>query len=258
MRKISGWLLLLVVSYLVALLAFMPARFAFNNIAPKLGIEMDKAWTFDAVSGRLWNGQITGLAYQGTAIGHVDWELGFFRLLIGDVALHWRAKTKNGALDGDMVMDSSGVLSVRDIQGDISASELLQFIPYAVVPLTGTISTNISEVQVEENRIKSIEGQLLVQSAETLYPEKITFGDIKIDAKTQSDDGLIVADISNSDGDIAINSSATLNSSGQYQIKGSLEPVNEPATRLIKMISMFGAIERSGKLRINRSGQLYK
>ncbi|NOR51283.1 MAG: type II secretion system protein GspN [Gammaproteobacteria bacterium] len=258
MRKISVWIVFFAVIYLAALLTLMPARFAINDIAPKFGIELEKDWTFDNVSGRIWNGQFAGLAYQGTPIGLVGWELGFFRLLIGDVALHWSLETKNGALDGDVVIGPSGTFTLLDTQGDIAVSDLLQFFPYLPVPIDGTISTNISEIQMAGKRIKSIEGELLLQRAEIFYTEKVALGDIKLDVKTEGDDGLILADISNNGGDIAISSSATLNNNGKYQIKGSLEPVSKSARGLISMLSMFGKIERSGKLRINRSGVLYK
>jgi len=256
-KQVLGWAFVLIAAYLCALIVLMPARYALNNVAPKLGIELDRSLSFESISGRLWDGQMEGLQYQDKMVGEVSWQLNFSQLLIGDMALHWTLRRQNGEFQGDVVFNPSGAITLLNTQGELPANELLQLSPYAIVPVSGTISADIPEILIETDRVKTIDGQLVWKQAEIDYGETIALGDITIELNTAIDDGLIAADITNQQGVISIKSSATLNNSGQYQLKGVLTPVDARARNMIKMASMFGRLDRSGKLRFNRSGSLY-
>ena len=257
MKKILGWTLVLVVTYLCALLVLMPTRFAFNQLAPKIGLQLDRSWTFQSASGRLLNGELQGLKYQDKMLGRVSWQLDFPQLLVGDVTLHWSIHTQNGSLNGDVTLEPSGVITLTDVQGDVPAAEMLHLFPYALVQVSGMISADIAAIQIEKNRMKAIDGRLLWRQAEIRYADTFPLGDVLVEFSTQREDGRIEANITNREGIFIVNSSAIPDSRGGYQLKGVLDPVDDRSANLIKMLSMLGTVDRAGNLRFNRTGKIY-
>lgn len=256
MKKITGWIALTVTAYLIALLAMLPARYAIDELAPQFGIELGSEWALDGITGTIWGGAVEQLQYQGQEIGRASWDLHPLSLIVGNLALSWQLNGQEGEVHGEATFNPSGEVLVEAIKGEIPVAELTALLPFVPVVVNGTLALDLSAVHFDGGKTRQVTGELHWNQAEIVAMQKVDFGDVTITLDTKDDSGDIEAQINNLQGALAVNATATLRTSGEYQVAGEITTRSKKDRALLNSFVMIGRPDRQGRLRFNRSGRL--
>lgn len=256
MKKTGGWVALTVTAYLIALLAMLPARYAIDELAPQFGIELGSEWALGNISGTIWGGEVERLQYQGQEIGKASWDLHPLSLIVGNLALSLQLKSQEGEVHGEATFNPSGEILVEDIKGEVPVAELTALLPFVPVVVNGTLALDLQAVYLVGGKTRQVTGELHWNRAEIIAMQQVDFGDVTVTLDTKDDSGDIEAIISNLQGALAVNATATLRSSGEYQFAGELTTRSKKDSALLNNFVMIGRPDQRGRLRFNRSGRL--
>ena len=256
MKKIAIWVALTLAIYLIALLAQLPARYVVNELMPQYGIKLDRNWLLNDISGSIWSGEIGQLHYQEREIGKIRWNLHLLPLIVGDLALHWQHENRQGELQGEVVVDSGGEISAKEIVGEISVKALTALLPFVPFVANGTVIFDQLEIEMTQGKPHFLKGEIHWNQAEIIAMQKIDFGNISTKFSTETETGQIEARIHNRQGALAVNATAIVKTGGNYQLSGDLTARTEKDKPLLNNFIMLGRADKNGRLQFSQRGRL--
>ncbi len=119
------------------------------------------------IAGTAWNGSCSGIAYNGAALGNLNWELHPLALFRGKVAAFVDLSRGENFIRGDFEASSGNRYVAHDLQAQLPLDPPL--LPQLDSGYAGNISVNLANLQVEKNLITAIEGQV---QATSLYSKR--------------------------------------------------------------------------------------
>jgi len=114
------------------------------------------------VDGTLWNGSCTGLtvvAVQQQPLGDLTWEVHPLRLFAGKLNADVVLTRPTGTVQGNVEAGLNKAVSARDVHADLPVDrELTSSLPPNLQGLRGTLHAELSQVRVQGNVLKLIQG----------------------------------------------------------------------------------------------------
>jgi general secretion pathway protein N len=248
-KKWLGYLLFTLFSYLLFLIATLPAVQLYSvtkEYLPTVKLEQ--------VNGSIWDGSTQQIKANAFQIGPVYWQFNPLSLLLGQAEIGFTTTDKKLQITGNAAVNFSGDIVLSDIKGESSAEAIASFIPNLPVTPVGRVTFDLSEVTFSQQRLSTVTGKIDWLQAGVKQPIEIQIG--KINLLLNSDSDGIHGTIADKGATVGINAQLELQQSGQYQVKGKIQPKAETPTDLSNALKMLGRPNPAGAIPINLSGSI--
>lgn len=250
------WLLPIgVVSYVVGLALFVPARFVVEEFFPAAKAR-ENLLAVQNISGNFLQGN-ANLLFRGRAIGGVHWRLHPLSLLFGRLGA-------NVAIAGSD-MHASGLVEaafgpefiVQDLKGSMSMDKLPLFLPANRIKVspTGELAWEIEYAVFSDGMAKSVEGAMSWKRAEIRYPARLALGDLDLSLATDPA-GVIRGVLSDQGGELITRGNLILNPDQSYDVDLELGARNDPQGKLKQALAMLGRPDSRGITKFSYKGKL--
>lgn len=240
---------LAVFSYLLFLLATLPAVYIVPRLPLPAGLKV-----YD-IQGTLWQGQIGELQWQQHVFRHITWDVLWRRLWLGmptvEVVLHDKEN-----IEGHLRIGWRGDWFVNDVQLQAPVNVLQTYTPTPLpAELSGNLSLNISQLQINSYQCLSLEGQARWSQASITTP----LGAVALDSPQFTltcHNRSFVLNAEQSSAAIRSQTTLQLALSGRYQLQATLTAGNALPEALRSSLTLLGTSDAKGTFHIKQQGQL--
>ncbi|MCW8919195.1 MAG: type II secretion system protein N [Gammaproteobacteria bacterium] len=253
MRRWWHYLLVGVVAWVLFMAWRFPAPVAYGMVVERLGAA-GAAVRLAGIEGTLWRGEAQQLQYRQRLVGHLDWQLSPWGLLLGRLGGELRVTQDNGyLLARGHAPFGSGEPVLTQLEGRLPLTTLQPYLTMVPLPLAGVLSLKLEGVRLSpEGRLQQAEGRLVWHQAGVTAPQPLLFGDLQMTLQNR-DEGGIKGEISDSGGPLWLRATLTLGADGAYQLTGEARAA-EPSLR--QSLALLGRADGQGKHLINLQGRL--
>lgn len=252
--KRYGWLAALgVATFLAFVIATLPASL-FADRLQKAGL------TATALTGSVWNGTATGLAWKGAALGTMEWQLRPLRLLTGRLGAHVSLTRPDGKLESDVDATLSGRvhLSKAEVAMPVEA--------FASLPLglpkgwRGRLNAKLDEVVVENRWPTSVRGTIDMDTLTAPPPRNISIGSFHVvlpHPGQAPSAGEITAQVKDKEGPLGVDGRLTLKAADRsFLLDGFVTARPGLPTQLERSMQLLGPTDAAGRRQISIAGTL--
>lgn len=242
-----------IASFLLTSFTQLPAKLVLDHLPASIPLRLQN------VTGTLWQGSASHVTWQQLSLRNVQWDLQWGALLGGQLALTWQAQpTAGGSAKGTCSISLSRQIACTDLE--IAALPAQAATPYLqryhIPALRGTFQAQLATLAWQAGTTPHATGQLEWRDAgSSLAPQ--TFGNYRI-MLTTDDGGTQQATFSSApDAAFAASGTASLQTTGDYQINLDLTPdasVPPPITQGLGM--MLGTPQADGRFHLEKQGKL--
>ncbi|MDJ0807230.1 MAG: type II secretion system protein N [Gammaproteobacteria bacterium] len=238
------------ISYLVFMLAYLPARHALFWLIPD-----DLPVAVDDARGTLWKGSANQVFYRDIAVGASTWIFKPFALLLGQVGYTIDLASDGQMRHGDAAFSLlTGDTVLSGLQGSIGAAYLPSILDQPYIQLAGDLKFDIQHLRVSDHQVSEALGSLHWQDAVILKPVKTELGSLQFDLS--GDETLLTTRVKDLDGPVKIDGIVELFPDGRYRINGKVNQTGSTEQGLIGLLKNIGRPQADGSTRIEYSGQL--
>ncbi len=235
--KLSRWLLLGGVSYLLFAIIKLPASVAINLLAPDgAGIS--------GVTGSAWNGAASTVSTNIATFSDVRWSLNPWKFVLLKVSADVNAKLPGGAIRTEVnasLFSNSG--TAKDLRGVL---KLEQFGPTLQLPIqfTGTAGLRFDELSWADGALVSATGE--IQLADVSEPSSDTqLGNFSMVFAPAENDATNVV-FSDTEAVFKLGGNVLLSADKSYSADVSIRPTNQTPATVSAAISALGANRDAG------------
>ena len=215
------WLLItaaLLLMLTVVLLATFPAALAWRwwgERAPDLKLQ--------GISGTIWNGTATRVAVRGQALGRMQWQLPFLRLVSGDPGISVDLAGPGIKLKGDLARGADGTLAISGLHAEAEAGWLAPALAIPELEPTGLLVTEGATLLLSRTGMpRAIDARIEWRNAGVRGQVVARLGTLTIEAHGQ--DGRISASVADQgDGEVEVRGTAQVDQ-GNYRSETILIP----------------------------------
>lgn len=248
--KKRHYILTAVISYLVLLIATIPAKPVTDMINKNSPV------TIQGVSGSLWNGK----AYMITAKNNIklertEWSFSLWQLFLGKLAVEIKAQFLDNDINAELGTSFIGRFFVNDLSAKIAADEFAQLANIPLAQLSGIISLDIESAQWKQGELPLATGEIRWTEAAVTVADTASLGNVSI-LLSESEQQLLNAEIKNQGGDIKINGTAGLVPEADYAVDIKLLPLASANNNIKQSLGMFARKQSSGEYLLKKSGSL--
>ncbi len=149
MRRSTKWLMVAVIAaFLGIVIARLPATLAARWLPATIHVA--------ALEGTLWHGQAVGVQAGAFDIERIEWRLHPMTLLGGRFGAHIEAANAADQLTADLVMERSGRIEARAVEGRMNAATFAgRALP---IGWSGPVTLHFSELVVEDGWVTQVRG----------------------------------------------------------------------------------------------------
>ena len=247
-------ILLVGLLYLVFLLVTFPAAQAYVFIKSAAGKELPLQ--VSGLSGTIWSGQARSVVLSGQLIKTLSWNLHPLAILFG------RLEANIDFRDGDTFGRGNvgkSLLSEKIYLSDFEANLAMEkIIAIAKFPLDmkGSLGLNLNEFQISNGLLVEADGTIALQDAKTLFPMKMTLGNLKLDLKTENQ--LVIGTLVDGGGALQVDGLLTLGPDDKFKFTGNFAARDNSDPILSRNLKLLGKPGRDGKIKVNKSGSVTK
>lgn len=248
--QFARYLLVGLVTFLIGLIAFFPARIAAG------WVESSTAVTLGGVTGTVFDGHAGYAQGPGGAVENLDWRLHPLNLLIAQVTADIEVDSDLGGFSGRITRSLFGNTHMRDLTGSASAGWLAKRGGITFLPLSADIAVDIRTASVDDQlNFSALDGTVRLGNTRwQLFNPPVELGQFET-ALTQGEDG-VRATIVNSSGPLAIDGGATLTPERRYRLDVRLRARAGADDRLDGMLDQLGDGDDEGWHRVQEQGAL--
>ncbi len=267
--KRRHYLLVATVTYLVALLATVPADLAYRWAVDMLPM-LSKTAVLDGIEGTLWHGHARRLRLAGmeVRVDGLDWRLHPLALVTGDVHVGIEGAWAGARIGAEIRLPITslagplGRLHLSDvlIEAPLDAPALASRLPW---PASGRLRITLAKAVVvtgQDRRtlpIERIEGRAVVDELSLAMTRPLELGRIVLALETD-DAGRIVGSLAgDTRGPLGIEGEIRVHEDGdQYGLDVTLTLRDRSRGDLLQSLSLLGTPGPDGRLRIAYQGRL--
>ena len=238
------WWLAALLLFVLTVVARLPARWAL--LAAPAGVSCEDP------AGSLWQGRCALLRVGGMAIGPVSWKLHPLPLLL--------ARAEADLSSHDARLPGSAQLTVRS-GGRLEAHALRARVPLdsGLLPLfpngwSGQLGLDLSTLVLEAGHIRALQGIINADALKQLSPT-MPFGSYQLRfLASAGKDDLIIGELRDSGGPLAVTGTLQLRTSGDYELNGTALARSDATPELIKAVEFLGAADAQGRRPFSLTG----
>lgn len=239
--------------YALALVALLPARHAYSLAQPYLPGAVPL--TLHDLSGSLWDGRADALAWRGTSLGAIRWELSSWRLLRGQLALDMQLQDKDTLLTSNALLTRDGTLTLHNVNARLSAARLMLFNPGLPVAADGTVAVNLEEARLPPQGAPALRGAIVWSQALLVAGQPLKLGDLKLTLQP-GETGGTTGTLSDAGGPLEINGTFTLDANRSYRLEAKLRARPDADASLGSSLQMLGRPDGRGYHTLRYNGRL--
>ncbi|MEE9322245.1 MAG: type II secretion system protein N [Granulosicoccus sp.] len=257
--RILRLILLGVLAYVVAMVAFFPAAPVVDRIRPQLG-----AVALEGVSGKLYSGKVNTVRSTDDLLplefSNVAWRLSPSSLLKGGAGAVISFDGYGGGGEGNVTRRWNGDIAVSDFKFNASAKELEPLLPVPVASFSGRLNGEFARITLQNNLLTALEGSLswsdAVLATAAFGPQlSASLGKIDINVAPEGDESH-VALVAAAGGDVAIDGKVSFARNGDYSTDLVLTPASSAPPQLLNVLKRIGRPDAQGQYRIKQSGNV--
>lgn len=227
--------ILAILAFAIILLVKLPASWVKGFLPPGV--------TCTEIAGTAWNGSCSGIAYNGTALGNLNWELHPLALFRGKVAAFVDLSRGENFIRGDFEVSSGNRYVAHDLQAQLPLDPPL--LPQLDSGYAGNISVNLANLQLEKNLLTAIEGQV---QATSLYSkrDRLALGGYSATFPKAPVGSEPVGQVSSLEGPVDFEGTIKLTRQPGWVVDGKIRTKPETPQALTQQLAYLGAPDAQG------------
>jgi len=240
-------------AYIVFLLASLPASFLTRYILPSL--KPAGMIKLQSVHGSVWKGEAMNATVNQFSLGHLDWKLNGWGLLLGDLDLKLAFKNDNSRGSGLLSLGFGGSTEAEDIELQFPA-EVLQPLFYGMpISFSGDLRGSIKSLELRPGKVLKGDGRVVWQSAALRAPQNIELGSFLI-ALEPVNNGTKLKITDQQQGPVVTDIGITVNGNGEYKLNGWMQARDESQQHITEALRLIAKADSSGKFWVSFNGKL--
>lgn len=255
MKKQVFWVLVGISSFAVSLAALAPLPFFAQQITkyrPELG--------FSGVSGSLWKGQIARLTTPTAEITDLTWKFAPAKLLSGLFAADLEGNMQSVQMKGICGLAWNTDLHCSPLNLELQAASLAKLSPALQnlpVSLGGTFRAIVDDISWDRESIPSLNGSVIWADGSVQTPIAVNLGgQYRARIKEGTGNQALNIALQSDQAKIVLDGKVDVEKDGQYQAEFFLKPSAEADPSIAQGLSLLGAPQTDGSIRIKHSGQV--
>jgi len=241
-----------VITYLFFALYHFPASFAYAQL--QSFTENQIPVKLYEVNGSIWSGEANSAIVGQSKLKDVKWHLKPFSLMLGNLELGWEFAVDDGYGKGVAGRGLLGGIYLQDIEAWLPAMDIMSMANLAYLKMGGSLAINLEELELDGRKIESLIGTITWHEAEVSILQSVKLGGLQV-VFEPGDEG-IVGNITDQGGPLQANGKLVLTEDGKYTLDGEVSVRDATQTNLKNALSFLGRPDRSGKIKLKRSGNL--
>lgn len=213
-----------------------------------------------AFSGTIWSGGAAGLAWQGTALGDLRWNIRPLSLLRGRVAADLSLARVDGSASATLEAGFGSTVEFRQVRVDLPLEFLAQLPLGMARGWQAQARGTFDELRLESGWPASIRGTLDVDGlvVPRLGPAPVgSFKAVAPDPRVaQADASGVTVRVTDTDGLLSVDAALTLGSGRSFRFDGTVAPRAAAPPDLVRALEVLGPADAAGRRSIGASGTL--
>lgn len=247
MRRAWKLIVLGVLAYVAFLAASVPAGLALSPLQQQLPVE------FAGIDGTFWNGRARSVAWDGQALGGLEWRLHPAGLITGSLPADVRLSGPLVNGEGRVAAGLGGSLEARETRLRVSPA-LVQQLGALPVEIGGDFFLRLETLHLAEGVLPTVTGEVIWREARLTAPFAATLGDYRLALETRENG--IHGTITDQGGPFRTSGNLLVRPDGQYQLTLRLVPdANTPAD-LRDGLKFLGRPDARGAVTLRQQGRL--
>lgn len=234
-------ILLGLLSFLLFLIINFPASIAYqlskNNLQ---GVEMYE------LTGTVWSGHADSLKFNKKIFHDINWELHPLSLLKAVVSLDLDINDHQYPIKGQLAFAINGDLEANDLTGTVPTDMLQQVPSLSLVSLKGELMINIKTLVVNDDELKSAEGEIRLAQTTLLQPVQAELGNILIKLSNQ-EEGVLIK-IKDQQAPIGIDGTLLLQPERKFNFSAVFRPTVKADNFLVGMLKNISRVKPDGSM----------
>lgn len=247
-RRVLPWALLGVATYLVILVATLPA----DHVIQRLARQVPELRAGPA-EGTAWQGDARWVDVAGVRANNVEWDLSAMALFALKLEYDVGARIDGHPVQMTIAASPGGSLALDDLRATLALAPILDAAGYANYNASGELALQLEQVRVEDNRPVAARGRVILTDLQTEWLPDQPLGDFRGDIETR--DGDIVATFNDAEGPMKVDGQFRLKPSGQWETTGTMGARNSDS-QLAGNLRFLGKPNSAGEHRFRMSGRL--
>lgn len=234
--KRAIWIsLLAILGFAIILLMRLPASWLKGFLPPNVSCT--------DISGTAWDGACAGVAYNGTTLGNLEWQLHPLALLRGKLSAFVDLTRGDDFIRGDIEAGSGGNIVAHDLQAQMPLDPPL--VPRMSSGFSGNASANLAYARVEKGVLATLEGQIETTS---LYSkrDRMTIGSYSVTFPKADPAAEPVGKVMALDGPVDFEGTLRLTRAPGWAIDGKVRVKPETPPELAKQLAYLGTPDADG------------
>jgi len=250
--KTRHYILIAALSYLFFMISGLPAS-KLISLAEENKLTTAK---FYGVYGSLWNGGAEQINIpKQLAVTNLQWSFNPASLLIAKISSEISGNIKNQNFIGNISVNAFGTVEATDVRARIASPVMQELMQMPLGELGGEFNLNIESLILNGAAIPNINGLIKWQNAQLTLTETVDLGDVNIAINTSAENKLS-ATISNKQGQLSLDGSASIDDKKLYSLNLRITPeINSPSS-ITQSLSLFSRRQTDGSYLVNRKGDL--
>ena len=237
--------------YLIFLLVTAPAfllRPVLNQWLPQVQVS--------SLEGSLWQGSAVPVILQvnqaAVYLGRLDWQLDPWSLLRLQPRLQLQTRADTHQLETTLILDRTGLLTVRDTRFNFPIALLEPWVPLLV---SGTIEAELRELTLSQQAVVAADGLVLFRDIFWLAGDnRRLVGDYQAQLQ-RVDDRTLGVDLADLGAALALTGNVRAGLDGRYQMQLTLLPTPALAPEIRQSLQLFYRPNARGESQLNQSGR---
>jgi hypothetical protein len=223
--------------FLVILVLYLPAGWFAGVLPPQLRC--------NDLGGSVWQGECTGLSYQGSNLGDATWNLSLGRALSGRVAGDVAVRGNAVNLNADLDTNFGGAGELRNLKGSVVMDPAL--LPLLPAQQRGHLTADLGRVVVGEGgTLTSVEGSLELRDFRQLGAQPMDLGSYQVIFGPGSGK-LVTGKVRDLGGPFIVDATLTLNPERSYLVQGYITGRTAAAERTVRELTLGAMPDTSGR-----------
>jgi hypothetical protein len=236
--------ILAILAFAIILLIRLPASWLKGFLPP--GIACNE------IAGTAWNGSCLALAYNGAALGNLDWQLHPTALFRGKLAAFVDLTRRDDQfIRGDIESGSGGTYIAHNLQAQLPLDPPL--LPQLDSGFAGTISVNLESLEVKNNAIAAIVGQV---QGTSLYSkrDRVAIGGYSVTFSKAPPGTEPVGQVTSLEGPVDFRGTLKLTREPGWVVDGKVRTKPQTPQDLVQQLAYLGAPDAEGFRQLSLEG----
>jgi general secretion pathway protein N len=244
MRSIRGLVTAGLVTLVVGLILFFPARVAYQWFVPDVV-------SMGGIEGSIWSGKAREAQVSGVYLRNLSWSLRPMALITGKLGYELEANTASGFFDANADFGASGKIYLSDVHASLELQGLQQSI--GMPGLRGNLSATFERLVLAGGAPIAADGTVEVAALVVPLVHPASIGGYRAEFFTQ--DAGVMASVEDTDGVIDLAGSLQISSDGSYQFLAQLAPKNNTPGNVRQQMQFLGSANERGQYEMRLEGQ---